>query len=126
MSQELHQLDDYIDHILAAIERIQRYCADADEVMFLQNEMLQDAVIRNFEVIGEASENVCTTHRNLHTSSRKYNSLITCFHTQCLMWTPLAFLPRVVNAEISTFKLSTCRGSIRNGMRSFAGWCYRQ
>ena len=59
MSQEPHQLDDYIDHILAAIERIQRYCADADEVVFLQNEMLQDAVIRNFEVIGEASKNIC-------------------------------------------------------------------
>ena len=48
MSQEPHQLDDYIDHILAAIERIQRYCADADEVVFLQNEILQDSAIRNF------------------------------------------------------------------------------
>lgn len=53
------QLDDYIDHILAAMERIQRYYADADEVVFLQYEMLQDDVMRNFEVIGEASENVC-------------------------------------------------------------------
>ena len=58
MSQEPHQLDDYINHILAAIGRIQRYCADADEGVFLQNEMLQDAVIRNFEVIGEASKNI--------------------------------------------------------------------
>jgi len=58
MSQEPHQLADYINHILAAIERIQRYCADADEVIFLKNQMLQDAVIRNFEVIGEASKNI--------------------------------------------------------------------
>ena len=58
MSQEPHQLVDYINHILAAIERIQRYCANADEVVFLQDEMLQDAVIRNFEVIGEASKNI--------------------------------------------------------------------
>ena len=58
MSQEPRQLDDYIDHILAAIGRIRRYCADADEVVFLKNEMLQDAVIRNFEVIGEASKNI--------------------------------------------------------------------
>ena len=58
MSQDPHQLDDYINHILAAIERIQRYCADVDEVIFLKNQMLQDAVIRNFEVIGEASKNI--------------------------------------------------------------------
>jgi uncharacterized protein with HEPN domain len=58
MSQEPHHLDDYIHHILAAIERIQKYCADADEVVFLTNQMLQDAVIRNFEIIGEASKNM--------------------------------------------------------------------
>ena len=58
MSQDPHLLDDYIKHILAAIERIQRYCADANESAFLENEMLQDAVIRNFEVIGEASKNI--------------------------------------------------------------------
>lgn len=58
MSQDSHRLDDYIAHILAAIERIQRYCSDTDEATFLSNEMLQDAVIRNFEVIGEASKNI--------------------------------------------------------------------
>ncbi len=46
MSKDPHLLDDYIKHILAAIERIQRYCADTNEVAFLENEMLQDAVIR--------------------------------------------------------------------------------
>lgn len=58
MSQNPHLLGDYIKHILAAIERIQRYCADVNEEAFLENEMLQDAVIRNFEVIGEASKNI--------------------------------------------------------------------
>lgn len=58
MSQDPHLLNDYIKHILAAIERIQRYCADVNETAFLENEMLQDAVIRNFEVIGEASKNI--------------------------------------------------------------------
>jgi uncharacterized protein with HEPN domain len=58
MSKDPHLPDDYIKHILAAIERIQRYCADTNEVAFLENEMLQDAVIRNFEVIGEASKNI--------------------------------------------------------------------
>ena len=58
MNQDPHLLNDYIKHILAAIERIQRYCADTSELDFLENEMLQDAVIRNFEVIGEASKNI--------------------------------------------------------------------
>ena len=57
MNQDPHLLDDYIRHILAAIERIQRYCADSNELAFLENDMLQDAVIGNFEVIGEASKN---------------------------------------------------------------------
>lgn len=33
-----------------------------DEAGFLQNEMAQDAVIRNFEVIGEACRNVERNH----------------------------------------------------------------
>lgn len=33
-----------------------------DEMNFLRNEMTQDAVIRNFEVIGEASRNIEPDH----------------------------------------------------------------
>lgn len=51
-------LRDYLAHIHQAIERIQRYLADVDHADFLRNEEKQDAVIRNFEVIGEASENI--------------------------------------------------------------------
>lgn len=39
------RLLDYIGHILQAMERIDRYTADIDEVGFLKNEMIQDAVI---------------------------------------------------------------------------------
>lgn len=52
------RLLDYIGHILQAMERIDRYTADIDEVGFLKNEMIQDAVIRNIEIIGEASNNI--------------------------------------------------------------------
>jgi len=58
MTRDPLRLPDYLGHILQAIERIQRYTADLDEVGFLQSEMAQDAVIRNFEVIGEASRNI--------------------------------------------------------------------
>jgi uncharacterized protein with HEPN domain len=58
MSKDKHRLADYLAHILQAIERIDRYTEDMDEVAFLQSELVQDAVIRNFEIIGEASNNI--------------------------------------------------------------------
>jgi uncharacterized protein with HEPN domain len=58
MSRDKQRLSDYLGHILEAIERIDRYTEDMDEVQFLQSEMVQDAVIRNFEIIGEASHNI--------------------------------------------------------------------
>jgi len=58
MSKDRQRLVDYLTHILEAIERIDRYTEDVDEVAFLQNELVQDAVIRNLEVLGEASNNI--------------------------------------------------------------------
>ncbi|XXG32010.1 MAG: DUF86 domain-containing protein [Ferrovum myxofaciens] len=52
------RLADYLGHILEAIGRIDRYTEDMSEVAFLEDEMTQDAVIRNFEIIGEASHNI--------------------------------------------------------------------
>ena len=52
------RLANYLIHILDAIERIDRYTEDMSEIAFLKNEMVQDAVIRNFEIIGEASHNI--------------------------------------------------------------------
>ena len=48
------RLADRLQHIVEAIERIDRYADDMDELVFLRNEMVQDAVIRNLEIIGEA------------------------------------------------------------------------
>lgn len=58
MKDTQQRLPDYLGHIVEAIERIARYTGDLDEVGFLQNEMTQDAVIRNLEIIGEASHNI--------------------------------------------------------------------
>ena len=55
MSRNSLRLPDYFGHILQAIERIQRYTDGMDEAGFLRSEMTQDAVIRNFEVIGKAN-----------------------------------------------------------------------
>jgi len=48
-------LEDYLEHIQRAIERIRRYLSGVDRSMFLAHEEKQDAVIRNLEIIGEAA-----------------------------------------------------------------------
>ena len=62
MSRDPQRLPDYLGHILEAIERIQHYVDDMDEVGFLNSKLVQDAVIRNLEVIGEASRNIERVH----------------------------------------------------------------
>lgn len=52
------RIPEYLSHILRAIERIERYTAGMDEAGFLSSELVQDAVIRNIEIIGEASNNI--------------------------------------------------------------------
>jgi uncharacterized protein with HEPN domain len=56
------RIPDYLAHIIEAIERIDTYLADTDEVSFLNDQKTQDAVIRNFEVIGEAAHNIERHH----------------------------------------------------------------
>lgn len=58
MTRDPQRLGDYLAHILEAIERIEEYVSDMDEMAFLDNRLVQDAVIRNFEIIGEASNNI--------------------------------------------------------------------
>lgn len=56
------RLPEYLRHILEAIERIHLYVEDMSEVGFLEDRKTQDAVIRNFEIIGEASRNIERYH----------------------------------------------------------------
>ena len=58
MSRDRQRLADYLSHIIEAIERIDRYTADMAATAFLDNELVQDAVVRNFEIIGEACHNI--------------------------------------------------------------------
>ena len=52
------RVPDYLAHILQAIDRIERHTEDVDEMGFLSSELIQDAVIRNLEVVGEAANNI--------------------------------------------------------------------
>lgn len=54
MSKPLRD-SDYLDHIGDAIARIKRYTAGRSEADFLGDEFVQDGVIRNLEIIGEAA-----------------------------------------------------------------------
>lgn len=58
MIRDPQRLRDYLAHILEAIERIEQYVNDMDEILFLNNKLVQDAVIRNLEIIGEASNSL--------------------------------------------------------------------
>lgn len=49
------RVSEYLGHILAAIERIRDYTSCMTEQEFEVDERTHDAVIRNLEVIGEAS-----------------------------------------------------------------------
>jgi uncharacterized protein with HEPN domain len=46
------------EDILESIQKIERYTQDVDYHKFVVNSMIVDAVVRNLEVIGEASKNV--------------------------------------------------------------------
>ncbi len=77
------RLGDYLAHILEAIERIERYTGELTEATFLGDQLVQDAVIRNFEIIGEASNNI-----------EKHNPAFAAAHPQL----PLAFAYQMRNA----------------------------
>ncbi|WP_214083793.1 HepT-like ribonuclease domain-containing protein [Methanoculleus sp.] len=47
----------YLIHILESIERIEDYTREGREA-FMDSPMAQDAVIRNFEIIGEAVKQI--------------------------------------------------------------------
>lgn len=52
----------YLGHMLQAIERIQRYTEGMTGETFLTDQLVQDAVIRNLEIIGEAARNIQHDH----------------------------------------------------------------
>lgn len=48
----------YIKHILECINKIELYVTNITEGEFLRNALIQDAVIRNFEIIGDSSTKI--------------------------------------------------------------------
>ena len=60
MKPKTLRVPDYLAHILQAIHRIQRYTLGKTREAFMTDEQLQDAVVRNIEIMGEAARNIET------------------------------------------------------------------
>lgn len=54
----------YINHIHDCIDKIKIYTNGLNEKDFLQNTLVQDAVIRNLEIIGEATKQLDLDFKN--------------------------------------------------------------
>ncbi|PMS17262.1 hypothetical protein C0Z18_21145 [Trinickia dabaoshanensis] len=63
MSSKEPRLPDYLGHIVEAITRIEGYIGDMPKEAFVANQLLVDAVVRNIEIVGEASNRVTKHHR---------------------------------------------------------------
>lgn len=60
MTAKQIRVQDYIEHIIEAIIRIEGYVKGLDLESFVENSIVQDAVIRNIEIVGEAANNITT------------------------------------------------------------------
>lgn len=58
----------YLGHIFDSIEKIERFVADSTFAQFKNDEKTIDSVIRNFEVIGEASNNLSVDFMDSHSN----------------------------------------------------------
>ena len=56
----------YLAHILDAIHQIEIYTAGLDYDQFLEIRLVQDGVIRQLEIIGEASRNLSVDFQTQH------------------------------------------------------------
>jgi uncharacterized protein with HEPN domain len=58
----------YLRHILDAIVKIEKYTKDIDYKRFIEDTQIQDSVIRQLEIIGEATKHLSDTFRDKYPS----------------------------------------------------------
>lgn len=54
----------YLHHIMESLTLISQYLSNVDIATFKESQQLQDAVVRRFEVVGEAAKRVSPELRN--------------------------------------------------------------
>lgn len=66
----------YLRHILDAIIRIKEYFHEVSQSVFYQTPLIQDGVIRQVEIIGEAAKNISEAAKNISSDLRnKYSDI---------------------------------------------------
>lgn len=53
----------YVEHMLECVDRIERY-ADNDRARFMNSELVQDAVVRNLQILAESSQRLSEDAKN--------------------------------------------------------------
>jgi len=64
MSRHPERMQDYLEHILGALERIRQYTSGKSEANFMEDAMLEDAVLRHPEI--EFAQINATRNRIIH------------------------------------------------------------
>jgi uncharacterized protein with HEPN domain len=91
----------YLKHIRDAIARIEMYTVDGRE-RFFRDPMVQDAVIRNLEIIGEAVSHLSLDFRQQHPE---------------IPWRSIRALRNVLVTNTLAWIWKLCGGSFKNGFR---------
>lgn len=60
MSRHPERARDYLEHILTALERVERYTAGKSLADFNADTLIQDGVLRNLAIVGEAAHRLLT------------------------------------------------------------------
>ena len=68
MNRPERKVDLYVKDIITAMERILQYIDGHDLESFQNNFMVSDAVVRNFEITGEAVKRIPKDLRDMNTS----------------------------------------------------------
>ncbi len=113
------RIPDYIEHIISAIGQIEKYCVGLDRKSFTENDMARDAVIRQFEIIGEAARRIISTNPEftkkypaleLESAYRMRNALVHGYETVNLrtVWDTIEQnLPALKSEAIRVLEIST-------------------
>lgn len=58
----------YLQHMIDAIQATETFVENVSKTEFLKSDLIQSAVIRKVEIIGEAAKNLTRSFRNKHKS----------------------------------------------------------
>ncbi|MGQ4915094.1 MAG: DUF86 domain-containing protein [Candidatus Asgardarchaeia archaeon] len=77
----------FLNDILKVIEKIEKYSKDLTFEDFSKNDLIQDGVVRNLEIIGEAVKNIPPEIRSKKPEINwKKNCWIERYSDSCVFW----------------------------------------